>query len=121
MSLASELLAIAFDAAAGVVGSDIVYHRGPGGVNGGAAFPATRGRTEFQADDGSVVRLEHTDADFIFPKDRIVAYFPPQKGDTIRDVDTGELFEVLPADGKQCYRHCDPAGTIIRVYAKQIG
>lgn len=114
MNMAARMLS----SAAGV---DVIYHRGQGGTQGGAAFRATRGQTQFQSDDGNIVRLEHTDADFIFPKENILTLMPPQKGDTIRLADTGEVFEVLAPDGKRCYRNCDPSGVLIRVHTKQVG
>ncbi len=98
-------------------GGDIVYERGANSVT----ITATFGRSEFVEETTDGTRISHTDRDFVFPAASLVLgglAVTPQKGDRITV--GGEVFQVLPMDGKQCYRQSDPQGTMIRVFAKRI-
>lgn len=104
-------------------GGKIVYQRGTQRV----WLDATFGRTEFAVDSSDVVRIEHTDRDFIFPAEGLILggkLATPERGDLITLVEddhgASQVFEVLSTDGKQCYRTCDTTGHMIRVYTKRI-
>ena len=111
-----------------VAGGSITYHRG----NILTTLDATFGRTEMQSETGQVVRLEYTYRDFIvasadlaFGAEKVT----PKKGDKIIVLETHEVFEVLPLRTSpafanqttpQCFRACDPNGTLIRIHAKKV-
>ena len=98
-------------------GGDIVYSRGASSVT----ITATFGRSQFMVESAGETRIEHTDRDFLFPAASLVldgVAVTPQKGDRVTV--GAEVFEVLPIDGKQCYRTSDPQGTMIRVFTKKI-
>jgi len=98
-------------------GRSIVYQRGASS----ATITATFSRSELVTETTEGTRLDHTDRDFIFPAASLVlagVAVTPQKGDRVTVGE--EVFEVLPIDGKQCYRTSDPQGTMIRVFAKKI-
>lgn len=120
----ARAIAAAQRAAARVQGGAILYQRGNERIR---IDDVTFGRTEYQAESADGVRIEYTDRDFIFPAERLILggkLATPQKGDKITVVATGgldgEVFEVLPIDGKRCYRTCDSSGYVIRVYAKRV-
>jgi len=122
--LLDKVLQAAQRASSRVHGGQIIYERGAETV----WITATFGRSEFQVEAADTVRIEHTDRDFIFPAEALILggrLAAPQQGDRITVVEQehgdGQLFEVLPADGKQCFRQCDPTGHLIRVYTKRVG
>jgi len=119
---------LAHQAASRVAGGTIVYQRGDDRVS----IEATFGRTEYQVETGKVVRLEHTDRDFIFQAQSLFfdgKLTTPKKGDRVTIVESGEVFDVFPVrmspaiSGQmtaQCFRACDPHGYLIRVHTKQV-
>lgn len=82
------------------------------------SLTATFGKTAYEADVGGVVRVLHTDRDFIVDRTELGA--TPVPGHQITDVASGEVFEVLTLDDGACYRPCDAQGTMIRIHAKKI-
>lgn len=99
-----------------VFSSDITYSRGESSL----AIRASSGRTEYTvaASDGSV-RTQWTDRDFLVRSADLGDLGPPRKADRI--VVDGETYEVLPLDGQQCFRRCDPSGVMLRIHAKRVG
>lgn len=90
----------------------VVYVRGTEEV----IVPATIGRTQYEADDGHVVRIEFTDRDFlILAADLVLAgqVTEPRRGDLIREA--GREFEVL------AWRCSDPYRQTWRITTKFLG
>lgn len=103
-------------------GGHIVYQRGDARVSISAAF----GRTAFQIEDSSGMRIVNSDRDFIVQRDTLVlngAIATPQRGDRITLVDPlgrfGDVFEVLAPTGVDVYTE-DPTGTLYRIHGKKI-
>lgn len=91
---------------------EVIYVRG----NDQVMVLATIGRTRFETDDGTAVRVEYTDRDFlIVAADLVLAGQPtdPERGDLIRD--DGREFEVLD------WRHSDPYRLTLRITTKYVG
>jgi hypothetical protein len=123
-SPAARAIGAAQRAASRIQGGQIIYQRGNDRV---WIREATFGQSEFQVETSDVVRIEHTDRDFIFPAETLILggrLATPQKGDRITVVeeehDDGQVFEVLAPGGAQVYRLCDPHGHLIRVHAKRV-
>jgi len=96
----------------------VVYRRGADAIN----LRATRGQTAHQATDDYGVVIETTSQDFIFASADLIfagAAAKPQPGDWIEYCVGGNVYryEVLPADGRRCYRETE--GTL-RVYTTAI-
>jgi hypothetical protein len=111
-------------ALARAAGGKIVYQRGERRVT---IDDATFGRTEYEVEAGQVVRIEHTDRDFIFPAESLILdgkLAVPQKGDRIAIVEDDhvdkQIFEVLAPAGSQVFKTCDAYGVMIRVHTKRI-
>jgi len=91
---------------------EVTYVRG----NDQATVPATIGRTRFETDDGTAVRVEYTDRDFLIrAADLVLAgqLTDPERGDLIRE--EGREFEVLD------WRYSDPYRLTLRVTTKDVG
>jgi len=100
-------------------GGAIQWTVGRVNLRGNAVF----GRSEYQIDSGSDVRILHTDRDFIVTRaDFVIGGAPvePVPGQKIVDLATLEVFELMPLGSAPCYRPCDPYGKIIRLHAKKI-
>lgn len=81
-----------------------------------AAVLATLGRTKYQTDDGTAVRVEFTDRDFlILAADLVLDGQPtePERGDLIRE--GSREFEVLD------WRYSDPYRQTLRITTKHTG
>jgi hypothetical protein len=92
--------------------TSVTYVRGAQSV----VVPATIGRTKFQTDDGTAVRVEFTDRDFlILAADLVLNGQPsdPQRGDLIRE--GSREFEVLD------WRYSDPYRQTLRITTKHVG
>ena len=118
MTLAEDALNVLADALPALTGGQVEYRRGDASLLIDAAF----GRSDFAAQLGDTVVVEHTDRDFIFKAESL--QFPgadgptaPLRGDLL--ISGVEVFEVLAPPGVQVYRACDPYGIIIRVHTKK--
>ena len=85
-----------------------------------ATVKATIGRTEYETDDGQVVRTEFTDRDFLISvADLILNGIAtlPEEGDQIREThgDKVLIFEVMG------WRYSDPYRRTFRIETKHIG
>ena len=99
----------------------VTYQRGGESVE----IAATLGATSLEVSDeaGATVRTRQTD--FIVSAGALVlggAAVTPQVGDRILVPSGGKvlIFEVLALPGGEHFRPADPAGTALRVHAKQI-
>ena len=95
---------------------DVTYARGIST----AVVKATIGRTEYETDDGQVVRTEFTDRDFlILAADLILNGLArlPEEGDQIRETQGTSvlIFEVMG------WRYSDPYRRTFRLEAKHVG
>lgn len=91
---------------------EVTYVRGDDQVT----VQATIGRTRFETDDGTIVRVDYTDRDFlILAADLVLAGQPtePERGDLIREED--REFEVLD------WRYSDPYRLTLRITTKYVG
>lgn len=91
---------------------EVTYVRG----NDQVTVLATIGRTQFETDDGTAVRVEYTDRDFLIrAADLVLAGQPtePERGDLIRE--DGREFEVLD------WRYSDPYRLALRITTKYVG
>jgi hypothetical protein len=91
---------------------EVTYVRGSDQVT----VLATIGRTRFETDDGTAVRVEYTDRDFLIRSvDLVLAgqLTDPERGDLIRE--DGREFEVLD------WRYSDPYGLTLRIATKYVG
>lgn len=95
---------------------DVIYARGIITV----PVKATIGRTEYETDDGQVVRTEFTDRDFLITvADLILSGIAtlPEEGDQIRETQGTNLliFEVMG------WRYSDPYRRTFRIETKHVG
>jgi hypothetical protein len=77
---------------------------------------ATLGRTKYETDDGTAVRVEFTDRDFLILAANLVLdgqSTEPQRGDLIRE--GSREFEVLD------WRYSDPYRQTLRITTKAVG
>ncbi len=96
--------------------SPVTYRRG----GAEAEFLATYGRTEFQAEDESGLRVQAHVTDFLVAGDDFSPFFgQPQAGDRL--VAGPALYEVLPLAGEGCWRWCDPYRRTLRIHARELG
>ena len=99
-----------------LLSSPITYRRGAAE----AELMATYGRTEFQAEDESGLKITAQVTDFLIAGAAFQPLFSqPQPGDRI--VAGPALFEVLPLAGEGCWRWCDPHRGTLRIHAREIG
>ncbi|MGD9856515.1 MAG: hypothetical protein AB7U20_16330 [Planctomycetaceae bacterium] len=92
--------------------SNVTYVRGAEQVE----VAATIGRTKYETDDGTAVRVAFTDRDFlVLAADLMLGgtVTEPERGDLIRE-GTGE-FEVLD------WRYSDPYRVALRISTKYVG
>jgi hypothetical protein len=85
-----------------------------------AAVKATIGRTEYETDDGQVVRTEFTDRDFLISVSDLVLNGVarlPEEGDQIHEVHGNNtlIFEVMG------WRYSDPYRRTFRLETKHVG
>jgi hypothetical protein len=85
-----------------------------------AVVKATVGRTEYETDDGQVVRTEYTDRDFLISvADLVLGGSPtlPDEGDQIRETQGTSvlIFEVMG------WRYSDPYRRTFRIETKHVG
>lgn len=85
-----------------------------------AVVKATIGRTEYETDDGQVVRTEFTDRDFLISVADLIlngVATLPEEGDQIREVQGNSLliFEVMG------WRYSDPYRRTFRLETKHVG
>ena len=85
-----------------------------------AVVKTTVGRTEYETDDGQVVRTEYTDRDFLISvADLVLGGSPklPDKGDQIRETQGTSvlIFEVMG------WRYSDPYRRTFRIETKHVG
>jgi hypothetical protein len=99
----------------------VTYQRGGESVE----IAATLGATSLEVSDeaGATVRTRQTD--FIVSAGALVlggAVVTPQVGDRILVPSGGKVlvFEVLALPGGEHFRPADPAGTALRIHAKQV-
>ena len=83
-------------------------------------LPATIGRTRFQTDDGTVLRVEYTDRDFLILVEHLLLNAEPvlpERGDQILEYTDPKLpaFEVLD------WRYSDPYRQTLRISTKYMG
>ena len=95
---------------------DVTYARGLIA----AVVKATVGRTEYETDDGQVVRTEYTDRDFLISvADLVLGGSPslPDEGDQIRETQGTSvlIFEVMG------WRYSDPYRRTFRIETKHVG
>lgn len=87
-----------------------------------ATMPADYGRSDFPVESGGMVRIEHTDRDFIIESAKYVlggAVTRPQKNDEITTSD-GRKWRVLPLVNSRAFTACEPDYILLRVHTKQI-
>lgn len=94
---------------------DVTYVRG----SASAVLKATVGRTEYETDDGTAIRVAYTDRDFlILASDLDLGAGPtlPLRGDRIRETQDGNIyvFEVLD------WRWSDPYRQTFRLETKHV-
>lgn len=99
----------------------VTYQRGAESVE----VAATPGATALEVTDDAGVTVRTRQTDFIVSAAALVLAgetILPQPGDTIRLPTGGKVlvFEVLALPGGEHYRLADPAGTALRIHAKQI-
>ena len=95
---------------------DVTYARGLIA----AVVKATVGRTEYETDDGQVVRTEFTDRDFLISvADLVLDGSPtlPDEGDQVRETQGTSvlIFEVMG------WRYSDPYRRTFRIETKHVG
>lgn len=95
-------------------GGDVRYISGETTID----LKATYGKTDYQIDTGSEIRVLHTDRDFIVAAADLG--IEPKPGDRITGVAGGSVYEVMPLGNDPCYRPCDAQGTLIRIHCKDI-
>ncbi len=111
------------------VSEPVTYHRGDASIS----LMMTLGRGDkWEVDDGSVVRIAHSDDDFILGDADDLCFDMgvtlPQRGDRIKRNDNGvvRVYEVLSrsngqlSKGDQPYE-LDATGTILRIHTKRVG
>lgn len=101
------------------VARNITYTRGAYSV----AFAATLGRTLFNLQDQSGLRMQWGDRDYIFPAALLIlnsASVKPAVGDRIADSVDGATYEVRAPQGEATYRNSDAGGIDLRVHAVRV-
>jgi hypothetical protein len=118
---AERIATVASRACGTAAGGSIVYENARGIVS---ISRVIFGRTEFQVEDSSGVRIEHSDMDFIFPAASLIVNLEavvPQRGDRITIAGREETYEVLAPAGEQVYRDTGyPGAAIRRVHTKRL-
>jgi hypothetical protein len=100
----------------------VTYARGQNQVD----VQATFGRKLLKLDDGSGVRVEWTDLDFLIPAADLtfdgVTPITPQRGDVVYVGQGTDLqtFQVFPFGGEPPWRWADPHQTMFRIHTKYI-
>ena len=96
--------------------SPVTYRRG----QTEASLNATFGRTEYEVEDDSGIRVAAHAIDFlIVATDLEPTFGEPEAGDQI--VADGQVHEVLDLAGQGHWRWSDPHRTTMRIHTKQIG
>jgi hypothetical protein len=95
---------------------DVTYVRGTSST----VVKATIGRTQYEIDDGQVVRVEFTERDFLIQAAALVLggnAVTPQAGDQVREPRDGQVlvFEVIDL------RYSDPYRQTLRIETRHIG
>lgn len=101
-----------------VAGGTIVVSRG----NASVSLAATFGRTEFVVEENGGQRIEWSDRDFIVASADLILVgtrATPMRGDRVKVVATGEVFEILAPGNEQPFRMADPEGTLLRIHTKR--
>ncbi len=118
MSIFATITAGALATLRSVAGEQVTYYRG------GAAYlvPACRGKSDFQIDDGTSIRVESTDRDYLIGAADLAnagLIGTPARGDRI--IDNGEVYECqAPTDGSKPWAWSDPAHTTYRIHSKKV-
>jgi hypothetical protein len=117
----NRALAVGSRASSRLAGGRVVVQRGDERIS----LDATFGRAQELVDDGEggTFLIARSDRDFILPANQYVfsgAICQPETGDRFTVVCDGSIYEVLPLDGKNCWRECDPRGSLMRVYTKKV-
>lgn len=101
----------------------VEYRRGTTKVS----LSASRGSSLLKlGDELAGVRMERTDADWIFTAADLAAggiSLPPQRGDVVADTvgAVTTLYEVRPFDNQPPFRYMDPHELLLRVHTKKTG
>lgn len=96
--------------------SPVVYRRGDQDL----ALVATFGRTDYEVEDGTGLRVAGHITDFLIEADTFTPTFgTPQTGDRI--VADGVLYEVMSLGGQGHWRWSDPYRTTLRIHTREIG
>lgn len=119
MSIRRAMLG-ALGALSGAAGVRVRYHALERGASLCLVAVPTRAQYD-QDDDGALVSWEEKDflvkaEALVFDDDR----YEPQRGDTITIEATGEVYEVLPADGFPPFRYMDPYRQCLRIHTKHV-
>lgn len=98
----------------------VTYQRGADTV----VVSATIGKTVFEIEDASGVRMEYEARDFLILAADLVLDSQtvlPQRGDRIREAQGSQTFvyEVLAPGKEPCWRYSDPFRKTLRIHAKQ--
>jgi hypothetical protein len=86
------------------------------------SISALRGRSQYQIDTGTEVRVLTTDRDFLVSQDALqhaVQITDPVAGHRIYVNGTNEIYEVLPIPGGQCFER-DQFNVRLRIHTKRV-
>lgn len=85
-----------------------------------AEFFATYGRTEFEADDETGMRVQAHVTDFLISAGSFAPVFGhPRPGDQITAGPV--VYEVMNLTAEGCWRWCDPYRYTMRIHAREVG
>jgi hypothetical protein len=100
----------------------VTYVRGTGPTLLSVTLPATRGRQDYEVNDGENGVRSFEAMDYIVNKVDLVlggTVVLPKIGDRI--LDAGETFEVCGVPGMGHYRWCDRNRISVRIHTKKVG
>ena len=101
---------------AALLSSPVTYRRG----DQEAMFAATFGRTDYEVEDDTGVRVTGHVADFLVAAEDFVPVFgTPEPGDRIAA--EGAIFEVMSLAGQVHWRWSDPYRSTLRIHTREIG
>lgn len=98
-----------------LTGVAVTYQRGESSVS----LTATRGRTEFETDDGAGMPLSYESADWLVSAADLVIggeRIEPRQGDKVTD--GGKVYEVLAPRGEPVWRWRDGGRSQMRIHSK---
>lgn len=83
-----------------------------------AQVPVTPGRSGYEVDDGTGLRVQGAVTDFLIDAADLADFGEPQAGDRITF--NGTTYEVMPLGGEGHWRWSDPYRITMRIHSREI-